>query len=64
MPNYSKGCLCTSSTGFEAGTVRYNEDQARLQQIWGTRGQPGFDIDHINSLNDGGFEHPPKNQNS
>ena len=44
--------------GFEAGTVRYNEDQARLQQIWGTRGQPGFDIDHINSLNDGGFEHP------
>lgn len=50
--------LYVQAFGEKVGKQRYLEDKAELKRIWGTRGKPGFDIDHIYPLAAGGQETP------
>lgn len=44
--------------GKRKGAQQFALYRAEMRRIWATRGTPGMDIDHMNSLASGGIEHP------
>lgn len=44
--------------GKRKGAYLYADYKKEMSRIWSSRGTPGMDVDHMNSLASGGVEHP------
>ena len=44
--------------GKRKGVYLYADYKKEMARIWSSRGTPGMDVDHMNSLASGGVEHP------
>jgi|TARA_R100000149_G_scaffold49192_1_gene20150 hypothetical protein len=44
--------------GKRKGAYLYADYKKEMARIWSSRGTPGMDVDHMNSLASGGVEHP------
>ena len=44
--------------GKRKGAMLFDKYKAEMKRIWSSRGTPGMDVDHMNSLASGGIEHP------
>ena len=44
--------------GKKKGGAMYVDYKKQMSRIWSSRGTPGMDVDHMNSLASGGVEHP------
>ncbi len=44
--------------GKRKGAYLYADYKKEMNRIWASRGTPGMDVDHMNSLASGGIEHP------